>query len=270
MALKSVTSSESVRAYIPPVSGLLHIEVYDSFQTKKKFKMMTSCDRTKLIEAASSSGDPVAMMNHAVGYYKMRIQEALLVYDKISQTSAGSGNNRIKLAAKVVGQLSDYNEAQRFIFRAIGNDRSDLALLKRELGDAIKPILGYPNGYYALDLEKDINRQCLLRLCEISETQGIKRMGMSKLGYGLSGDTSQYSNFSSFRNSFIDQIAVEINSEYVRKLPKSGILEFDFSSDIRPTRNDVCISDIKLVKLLVVNCLLRLKDQVSDNYFVYL
>lgn len=51
-----------------------------------------------------------------------------------------------------------------------------------------------------LDLSRDMDRICLARLLELSNTRKFHNMSGSKLGYGIVGDTSQYGTWSSFRN----------------------------------------------------------------------
>ena len=51
-----------------------------------------------------------------------------------------------------------------------------------------------------LDLSRDMDRICLARLLELSNTRRYHNMEASKLGHGIVGDTSQYGTWSSFRN----------------------------------------------------------------------
>jgi hypothetical protein len=81
-------------------------------------------------------------------------------------------------------QLQDSSESLKFLNRTLKENKEDWIALKSELGSAMKPLLGYPNGYYELDLSKENEKFCLLRLCEISETQKEKRSALSKLGPG--------------------------------------------------------------------------------------
>lgn len=59
------------------------------------------------------------MLIHALPYYKMRINEALSVYDTIM----AEASDRAKTAAKVVLQLGDPVEARRFLMRTVGHDK---------------------------------------------------------------------------------------------------------------------------------------------------
>ena len=80
--------------------------------------------------------------------------------------------------------MQDSAESLKFLNKTLKDNKEDWKALKGELGLAIKPLLGYANGYYELDLANDMDKFCFLRLCEISETQKEKRGAMSKLGPG--------------------------------------------------------------------------------------
>jgi len=64
-------------------------------------------------------GDVSQMLIHALPFYKMRINEALSVYDTIM----AEASDRAKTAAKVVLQLGDPVEARRFLMRTVGHDK---------------------------------------------------------------------------------------------------------------------------------------------------
>jgi hypothetical protein len=132
--------------------------------------------------------------------------------------------------------------------------------LKRDFGASLRPILGNPNGYYVLDLSKEMDRMCLEKLLEISTTAGNKRMENSKIGYGRVGDLSQKGNWSSFRNELLNGEPVVLSPAFAQPIPLSGKLEFDFSGAGRPTRDALVVSDIRVVKILMNNALLHPND----------
>ena len=136
------------------------------------------------------------MINLAVPCFKMRMQEGINTFDSM----IAEGGERVKVAAKILLQLSNPAESLRFLNRTIKDDPQDWINLKRELGHAIKPIMGYSSGYYELDLAEEMERFCFLRLCELSETIKEARQKKSKLGFGIVGDVSQKGNWTCFRN----------------------------------------------------------------------
>jgi hypothetical protein len=66
------------------------------------------------------------------------------------------------------------------------------------------------------------------------------------------GDTSQYGNWSSFRNVRRDgKLVPALQHEQFSPIPKTGILEFDFVDTNRPNHEvDKPIEDLKLLQIL--------------------
>ena len=60
------------------------------------------------------------------------------------------GGNKISICKSLILQLSDPKDAQSFLHRTLKDSRSDWAMIRRALGSSVRPILGYPNGYYDL------------------------------------------------------------------------------------------------------------------------
>ena len=168
--------------------------------------------------------------------------------------------DKVATIKKLVLQMNDTDDARNLITSLLENDRTEMLRLKRDFGAALRPILGNPNGYYILDLAKEMDRMCLERLLEISTTTGNKRMEESKLGYGRVGDLSQKGNWSSFRNELLDGEPVVLSPAFAQPIPRFGKLQFDFSGAGRPTRDALVVSDIRVVKLLMNNCLLHPND----------
>ena len=259
--------------YVPPKEGKVYLEVIDSFKTKDIYKKMTAHDRAKMVEAAKTSTDTTGMINLAVPCFKMRMQEGINTFDNM----IAEGGEKVKVAAKIMLQLKDAGESLRFLNRTLKDDPKDWKALKAELRYAVRPILGYPNGYYELDLTDEIDVFTLVRLCELSETMKEQRFQISSLGAGVVGDISQKGNWTCFRNEtmivkvedeetgkLVEKVEyVEIDSEFAREMPKSGLLKFDFSTSSRPDRLEIQMSDVKLVKFMVHAKLITLREQMS-------
>ena len=64
------------------------------------------------------------------------------------------------------------------------------------------------------------------------------------------GDTSQKGNYCNFRNERLAGVEVEINIEYTKALPWSGVLEFDYVTTTRMHPTTEVISDDDFVTLL--------------------
>jgi len=95
--------------------------------------------------------------------------------------------------------------------------------------------------------------QGIFRLLEASQTICSKRERESPIAHGLLLDCSQKANRTSFRNEVFDNVPFVLDAEWARNMPKYGVVEFDFSDDSRPDRNDIVLADIKFVRLLVTS-----------------
>jgi hypothetical protein len=74
--------------------------------------------------------------------------------------------------------------------------------LKTYVGSALRPIMGYYDGYYELDMSLELDRVCLLHLLEHSQRVADARKSRyeSVFGRAVVGDCSQRGNWSAFRN----------------------------------------------------------------------
>ena len=142
----------------------MYIEVVDSFKTKAIYKKMSAHDRSKMVEAAKTSTDTTGMINYAVPCFKMRMQEGINTFDSM----VAEGGEKTKVAGKILMQLSNPAEALRFLNRTLKDDPKDWKSLKAETGSVIKTILGYPNGYYELDLSEEVQQHSPLPLYHMS------------------------------------------------------------------------------------------------------
>ena len=124
--------------------------------------------------------------------------------------------DKVAAIKQLVLQMNDTDDARNLITSLLENDRTEMMRLKRDFGASLRPILGNPNGYYILDLSKEMDRMCLERLLEISTTAGNKRMESSKIGYGRVGDLSQKGNWSSFRNEMLNGEPVALSPAFAQ------------------------------------------------------
>jgi hypothetical protein len=192
MALESAPDVK----YAPPREGILRLEVIDSFTRKANYQVISVTDQSNLSLVAKNTGDAAKLMGFGFQHSKIRLSEALSIYN----TMIKEGGEKISTLSKLLPQIETSDEARTLIFRVTNNDRVELSRVKLSMGSALKPILGMPNGYYILDLSKDTDRICLSRLLEFSNTYRFHGMSKSKLGFGIVGDTSQRGNWSCFRN----------------------------------------------------------------------
>jgi hypothetical protein len=150
----------------------------------------------------------------------------------------------------------------------LNNDRDDVNKLKISLGCALNPIFGNQNGYYNLDLSIESDRICIKSLLEINELEKNKSCLTNDIfgeKYDYCNDASQEGDFNCFRNSMFNRVSFEITIDSIKSLPENGKLCFDFITSERPNITELCMDDLRCIKLLV-NCGLVGQDEEDwDN-----
>lgn len=253
MALKS----EPDVKWVPPTTGRLYMKVQDGFAKKPVHKIMSSCDKEFLHSVAKASGNnSLKMMMDGIDGVKLRLDEGLAMYKMMMMET----NNKIEVLSKVLLQMANSSDAKQLVNNSLGGDLSEIARLKREMGSALRPLLGNPNGYYDLDLSLSTDRFCLSKLLEVSETYTHDRMRKEMNDVGVAGDLSQKGNQSCFRNEMLDGRAVVADIDFVGNMPKVGRLEFDFIGGDRFGTDDLFVSDERFIKILLNHFLIHPED----------
>lgn len=247
------------RKYVPPRTGILHLGVMDGFTRKEKFSVISSCDAdyAKQVSASDSS----LMLGFAMNNSKIRLGEAISMFHTMFQ----DGGARAHILAKLVVKMANPADAKKLVMKITKGDKTQLSLLKNAMGGAYKPFLGVINGYYELDLRKEMDSIALSRLLEASQGESTLRMAQSPLEMGRMGDTSQCGTWTSFRNEAINGKRFAVTAERFRPMPKSGKITFDFSSIMRPVVNEdlLVITDARLVKILHNQFLVQEQDMAK-------
>lgn len=218
--------------YIPPKTGTLHMTIIDGFVRKQIYKAVSENDREHIYSVAKSSGDPVSMITFSVQNVRIRLEEAMHLYDMVYKET----RNKIRSLTLLLPYMMDYSEAKRFVSKITDDDRVEMQQVKMGLGLILKPIFGQPDGFYTLDMTKPLDVLCLCRLLEISTmacvcraTENLKLcsadgpFALSKIG-----DRSQHGNWTCFRNELRDGLPFEITINSCTPLPTRGMYEFDF------------------------------------------
>eukprot|EP00602_Paraphysomonas_sp_CaronLab_P004794 CAMPEP_0185021358 /NCGR_PEP_ID=MMETSP1103-20130426/4051_1 /TAXON_ID=36769 /ORGANISM="Paraphysomonas bandaiensis, Strain Caron Lab Isolate" /LENGTH=1351 /DNA_ID=CAMNT_0027552843 /DNA_START=296 /DNA_END=4348 /DNA_ORIENTATION=+ len=254
-----VLSSDLSRThrYVPPRTGILHIEVVDGFVLKEHFQVITSTIRRNSTNVARNMGDVASLLSFVVQNSKLRLGDAFSFYE----TMYADMGDKARVLAKILPQMASATEARMLVSKVTNDDNIEATRIKQVMGQSLRPIFGLVNGYYCLDLSKENDRTCLSKLLEISKTENQKRKSASKLGYGRVGDTSQKRNWSCFRNSLLDGNPVVITIQMFTPMPKFGRLEFDFCNIARPSWGQQALSDVKCVKVLINLSLIYIDDK---------
>ena len=132
------------------------------------------------------------MITHALSHAKVRFEEGWDLFKSLFRES----RNIVTALARVLPQVATPLDVSKIISLACQGSRRSLLQVKAAFGAALKPLLGNYNGYYQLDLSKDLHRACLGRLFEHS-AKSTSIMAQKWLDYPhlasspLLGDTSQ-------------------------------------------------------------------------------
>ena len=236
------------KRYIPPESGILHISIVDSFKRKAIYRTVTSSDKEFIEVIAQGTSDSVSMTTFGLSTAKLRLDEAVALFKAMSNEN----RNKAQVISKILPQLAQSGDARLLVTKVLKNDRQEMMTLKQTLGVAVRPLLGMANGYYTLDMSVALDRLCLMRLLEMSNSRGVLLRSTNKNPLpGLrSIDLSQKKNGSCFRNEVFNGIPVKIDTKFATPLPRMGILSFDFSGGTLPNRDDMICADARVVKIL--------------------
>lgn len=101
--------------------------------------------------------------------------------------------------------------------------------LERELTTAFKPLMGQFNGHYRLGLSNRNDRLCMRLLIAQNKRESLQNRSMH-----THIDTSQRGNWSCFRNEKLNGNSHNFSGDFLKRLPSSDHVEFDFVSTLRP------------------------------------
>ena len=247
-----------------PSYGKMVLQVEDGFKRKQIFRTVTVVDKESIEEVAEGTNDAVAMNSFGVMGVKLRLDEALSLYNVMTMES----RNKAKVLSKILPQLANPSDARMLVQKVLKNDRTEMLNLRQTLGVAIRPLLGSMNGHYQLDLSIALDRLCLMRLLEQSASRNmmIRRMKKPPLAGCRPIDLSQRKlGNSCFRNETYNGRPVHIDADFATPLPRMGLLSFDFSGGNLPSTDDMICSDQRVVKILVTLHMLHGTPDAMDT-----
>jgi hypothetical protein len=257
-----IAVANTTERYLIPATGRIRCSVVDSFCVKQNCRTMTACDKNYLFEVTGSAGDDKAdMISYGIDTaIKFRLDEGLAIYNGMKMNIESNA----KILRRLLPSTTNSVSAMQMIKHITGSNRSEMVRLKHEMGYSLKPIIGAPNGYYSLDMSKEMDRLCLSRLITISTTHADirQRLHPEYANYPHLGDVSQKGNYSCFRNEFFNGHGVTIDASFATPMPVFGKLEFDFCTADLTTDPSLVVpmSDKKFVKTLVRSYLLPIDE----------
>ena len=254
-------SSSLQKKYIPPKTGTLSFNLVDGLVIKENHQIVSSTDQEKVTKMARQIGD-VSLIHSTLSNSRVHFSEA---FEQYRQLYSNSGNIAEALA-KIIPTMASYVEAKQLIYQASHGSKKIINNFKKQLGFLLKPILSAINGYYCLNLGRDVDRMTMNRLLQASHifNQAKAQRSSFMVGYGIVGDTSQSGNWSCFRNCFFNNERIDINSETFTPIPKKGIIQFDFSGSIRPEGTALVPSDERVINVLKNLNLIITDDQEEE------
>eukprot|EP01032_Pedospumella_encystans_P009853 gene9853-11567_t len=245
--IMAIRAEKEIKRYIPPRTGTLTLVVVDGFTLKDTYRVLSASDRNFINEIARQSGDLLTMTTYGVQSYKMRFNEAM----GVAETLLKENSNRTEILARILPNMASAADARMLVAKLLNNNKIEVQKLRREVGFALKPMLGVMDGHYSLDLSNKMDKFCLNKLLEVGMTIAFRRANKSRLGYGLVGDCSQKGNWSSFRNEMFNGRPVSVTTDFASPMPRSGRLEFDFVSEQRVGKDDFILNDVRFTNMLV-------------------
>ena len=243
--------TRGLKQYIPPHTGTMRVVVVDGYVTKEIKRILSNEDRENLESVASQAGgsDSNSLLRLGVEGGKLRLEEGL----KLLNSMYKENGDLTRSLFDILPQMASHDDAKRLIFQSVAKDKNAFLKLKRAVGSSLRPIMGAYNGFYRLDLSTVMDRLCFSRLLEISATQKHRReKEAAAVMFGTHIlDLSQHRNNLCFRNEHYNRKPITIDEAFASSVLPKGILEFDFSCDSRPTRDDNPLPDFRVVKMCV-------------------
>lgn len=178
----------------------------------------------------------------------------------------GNSGNIATSLAKIIPTMASNVEAKQLVMAATYGRKKIILQMKKQLGFLLKPILGAINGWYCLNLSRDVDRMTMNRLLQASHVFNQSKAQRSSFmaGYNVVGDISQSGNWSCFRNVYLNDEKRDINSETFTPIPMKGIIHFDFSGSLRPDGVPLILSDDRVVNVLRHLNLIITDDDADD------
>jgi Ca2+-binding EF-hand superfamily protein len=231
----NINNNEKFNYYLPPETGIVRITIIDdpldrkSEENSKYLRIFTSSQCESVIRLVhqmnSSSNHLIDLLSSLLDFARVRYYEAIAFADvMLLETS-----DKIEVSQKILLSISNSADTAHFLHAIFGDNRQEVMRFKWECGFIIKPLLGSPNGFYSLDLAKELHRKCFFKLLQINAQLAEKRMKFFS-GYNSNntenttsssssssshlGDISQKLNFSCFRNEMYNGAPYTIGNQF--------------------------------------------------------
>lgn len=190
--------------------------------------LLTSKTLDTIFSSFKLADNASIMIDYILGNCQVRYAEAKRLYVVMNKESG----DPILTLKKIIPRMSTVTDTRLLVIYALKCDFKSKLLLKKSMGPNLYRVsLGLYTGFYSLNL-KVANDHCSLEMLFNVSLYAKKLRTEMDLG-----DTSQDGSGSGFRNCFLNGQPIQINEEFVKKLPQKGKLEFDYVSYVNYSIN---------------------------------
>lgn len=156
-----IGAEKEIKRYVPPRTGTLTLVVVDGFTQKETYRVLSASDRNYINEIARQSGDLLTMTTYGVQSYRIRFNEAM----GVAETLLKENSNRVEILSRILPQMASAADARMVVAKLLNNSKTDIQKLRREIGFALKPMLGNNTIYLSL---QHFPLSCFLK-CKIGQ-----------------------------------------------------------------------------------------------------
>ncbi|CAM9460986.1 unnamed protein product, partial [Phaeothamnion confervicola] len=218
-------ASEPGRRWVAPLAGLLTVSLEYQRLPHQGYAASSGHTDGLLALLAMLGEGRAAMMGHALEGMSLDTEQGARMYEGVMRDCAG---DKVKALSQVLPRMSHSAEARLLVSTKL-TSWDDKKRLRYELGPAYRPVMGLPMGHYSLDLSKATHRLAAQKVVEVANKE---RMLAGTAARPL--DTSQSGDWSNIRNGRLNGKTFWLRGETLDRLPKAGLLEFDYVSTTRP------------------------------------
>ncbi|KAH9144663.1 hypothetical protein AeRB84_011390 [Aphanomyces euteiches] len=204
------------RPFEVPASGQMLVEFVDLHIPSEHQEAHTRESVGHLIRNLKDNHSHIQMLAMAKNGMYFKEREAQMIIDSILD-----GSDIVEAMATILPHMIDASNACQLIECNITTSAQRLRL-QHLLRFSFGPIVGLCTGRYRLEMAEPLDRIAAKKLMEISNKTMLwkKRYEMF--------DTSQHNNYQCFRNETFNGKPIVLENAFCDKIPKFGVLEFDF------------------------------------------
>lgn len=177
-------------------------------------------------------------------HFMTEIQGQMLLDELAGTLGKRSAKNAqiYQIIASILPQLVTSEHCTKLIEHNLDDQgKLELRLL---MGDMFNALIGFPTGHYSFDMKKSSHRQFARKLAAIANTE-------TKFCKSVNCNTSQYGDYSHFRNERLDNSNIRITPQWVVSCNPTGNLSFDFISTTKSKQGQKGLPSHRFEKLLL-------------------